>query len=193
MLKKCFNMSSIPDEKILEIITHEGLLTPEQCKSIISKAPEQRRRLTQLKRVKAGGLPGQDIEHPVTIIEKREIRKLIHMDFIVICCGGGGIPVIREGRRFSGVDAVIDKDLASAKLAQEIEADIFLIATDEQGVFLNYGTPDQEMLVKQEIVRKSQILTIGFKKRNNKAEASKYLSLIDKHRPEEQGQKREGK
>ena len=62
-------MSSIPDEKILKIITHEGLLTPEQCKSIISKAPEQRRRLTQLKRVKTGGLPGQDIEHPVTIID----------------------------------------------------------------------------------------------------------------------------
>ena len=83
---------------------------------------------------------------PVSIIEKREIRKLIQMDFIVICCGGGGIPVIREGRRFSGVDAVIDKDLASVKLAQEIEADIFLIATDEQGVFLDYGTPDQRML-----------------------------------------------
>ena len=62
-------MPFIPDEKILEIITHEGLLTPEQCRSIISKAPEQRRRLTQLKRVKTGGLPGQDIEHPVTIID----------------------------------------------------------------------------------------------------------------------------
>ena len=54
-------------------------------------------------------------------------------------------------------------------------------------------TPNQEMLVRQEIVRKSQILAIGFKKRNNKAEASKYLSLIDKHRPEEQGHKREEK
>ncbi len=83
---------------------------------------------------------------PMTIIEKREITKLIEMDFIVICCGGGGIPVIREGRRFSGVDAVIDKDLASVRLAQEINADIFLIATDEAGVFLDYGTPDQKML-----------------------------------------------
>ena len=42
------------------------------------------------------------------------------MGFIVICCGGGGIPVIREGRAFSGVDAVIDKDLASAVLAEEV-------------------------------------------------------------------------
>ena len=83
---------------------------------------------------------------PVTIIEKREIKRLIEMDFIVICCGGGGIPVIREGRSFNGVDAVIDKDLASATLAEEIDADIFLIATDEEGVFLDYDTPHQRLL-----------------------------------------------
>ena len=84
--------------------------------------------------------------NPVTIIEKREISRLISMDFIVICCGGGGIPVVREGRRFSGVDAVIDKDLASAKLAEEVSVDIFVIATDEKGAALNYGTPDQTFL-----------------------------------------------
>ncbi|MBT8349802.1 MAG: carbamate kinase, partial [Deltaproteobacteria bacterium] len=67
---------------------------------------------------------------PVTIVEKREIQQLIDIDFIVICCGGGGIPVIRKGRAFNGVDAVIDKDLASARLAEEVGADIFLIATD---------------------------------------------------------------
>ncbi|MGD8544452.1 MAG: carbamate kinase, partial [Candidatus Bathyarchaeota archaeon] len=43
---------------------------------------------------------------PVTIVEKREIKKLLEMDFLVICCGGGGIPVIRQGRKFSGVEAV---------------------------------------------------------------------------------------
>jgi carbamate kinase len=80
---------------------------------------------------------------PVTIVEKREIKKLIQMDFIVICCGGGGIPVIREGRRFCGVDAVIDKDLVSAKLALEVGVDIFVIATDVQAAALNYGTPRQ--------------------------------------------------
>ena len=83
---------------------------------------------------------------PVTIIEKREIKKLIEMDFIVICCGGGGIPVIREGRAFSGVDAVIDKDLASACLAEEIGVDIFIMATDVEGVMLNFGTESQKML-----------------------------------------------
>jgi carbamate kinase len=83
---------------------------------------------------------------PITIVEKSEIKKLIEMDFIVICCGGGGIPVIREGRAFYGVDAVIDKDLASAKLAEEVGVSLFLIATDVEGVALNYGKPDQEFL-----------------------------------------------
>jgi len=83
---------------------------------------------------------------PVTIVEKREIKKLIEMDFIVICCGGGGIPVIREGRAFQGVDAVIDKDLASARLAEEVGVDIFLMATDVPGAALGYGTPGQKFL-----------------------------------------------
>ncbi len=83
---------------------------------------------------------------PVTIVEKREIKQLIDLGFIVICCGGGGIPVIREGRAFSGVDAVIDKDLASAKLAEEVGVDILIIATDVKGVALNYGQPDEKFL-----------------------------------------------
>ena len=83
---------------------------------------------------------------PITIVEKREITKLIGVDFIIICCGGGGIPVIREGRTFYGVDAVIDKDLASAKLAEEVGVDIFLIATDVEGAALSYGQPDQKYL-----------------------------------------------
>lgn len=62
-------MSSIPDERVLKILAREGLLTDEQCKSIISKAPEQRRKLTQIEKVKAGGVPGQDIEHPVTMVD----------------------------------------------------------------------------------------------------------------------------
>jgi carbamate kinase len=83
---------------------------------------------------------------PVTIVEKNEIMKLIDMDFVVICCGGGGIPVVREGRSFAGVDAVIDKDLASAKLAVEVGVSIFLIATDVKGVAISYGRSDQRFL-----------------------------------------------
>ncbi len=83
---------------------------------------------------------------PITIIEKHEIKKLIETDFIVICCGGGGIPVVRQKRAFSGVDAVIDKDLVSALLAQEVKADLFVIATDIPGVMLNFGTTEQQIL-----------------------------------------------
>lgn len=83
---------------------------------------------------------------PLSIVEKREIKKLIAMDFIVICCGGGGIPVIREGRAFQGVDAVIDKDLASATLAEEVGVHIFVIATDVPGVALWYGKPQEKFI-----------------------------------------------
>jgi carbamate kinase len=98
---------------------------------------------------------------PITIVEKREIKKLIDMNFIVICCGGGGIPVIRKGRRFSGVDAVIDKDLASAKLAEEVDVDIFLIATDVQGVAMNYGKKNQEFLRSLTTRQATRFLTQG--------------------------------
>jgi len=83
---------------------------------------------------------------PLTIVEDREIKKLIEMGFIVICCGGGGIPVIRKERKFRGVEAVIDKDLASSVLAQEIKADIFVIASDVQGAAINWGQNNQKIL-----------------------------------------------
>lgn len=83
---------------------------------------------------------------PLTIVEKEEIRRLIALDFIVICCGGGGIPVIRAGRAFHGVEAVVDKDLASACLAAEVGVDILVIATDVPGAALHYATPAEHFL-----------------------------------------------
>jgi len=98
---------------------------------------------------------------PITIVEKREIKKLLEMDFLIICCGGGGIPVIREGRAFSGVDAVIDKDLVSALLAEEVGADIFLIATDVSGVMINFGKPDEKALHQLDLEEARQHLQSG--------------------------------
>jgi carbamate kinase len=92
---------------------------------------------------------------PVTIVEKREIRALLANDFIVVCCGGGGIPVVREARRFAGVDAVIDKDLASARLAREVGVDLFLIATDVSGAALGFGT-DRQRFLRRLSVRKAE-------------------------------------
>jgi carbamate kinase len=86
--------------------------------------------------------------NPVTIIEKREIQRLINAGFIVICCGGGGIPVVRNGRAFNGVDAVIDKDLASSLLAVEVGAELLVIATDVDGVKANFGTARESLIEK---------------------------------------------
>jgi len=85
---------------------------------------------------------------PVAIVERKEIKKLIDINFIVICCGGGGIPVVRKERRFSGVEAVIDKDLASSVLAREINADIFIVASDVEGAAVDWGKPEQRILRK---------------------------------------------
>ncbi len=85
---------------------------------------------------------------PLSIVERREIKKLIEMDFIVICCGGGGIPVIHKERKFRGVEAVIDKDLASSVLAREINADIFIVASDVKGAAVHWGKPEQRILQK---------------------------------------------
>lgn len=83
---------------------------------------------------------------PITIVEKKEIGRLMEMGFIVIACGGGGIPVVKESRAYHGVDAVIDKDLASATLAEEVGVDVLIIATDVKGVALSYGTSRERFL-----------------------------------------------
>jgi carbamate kinase len=98
---------------------------------------------------------------PIDIVEKREVRKLIAMGFIVICCGGGGIPVVREGRAFHGIDAVIDKDLASARLAAEVGVDTFLIATDVEGVALDFGGPGEKYLKAMTLADSDRLLKAG--------------------------------
>jgi carbamate kinase len=81
---------------------------------------------------------------PLFIVERDVIKYLINAGVIVIACGGGGIPVISTDANYlQGVEAVIDKDLASEKLAESIRAEIFLILTDIEKVKLNYGKPNQ--------------------------------------------------
>ena len=84
---------------------------------------------------------------PKRIFEIRPIRMLVDAGVIVVCAGGGGIPTMYdEDRMLRGVEAVIDKDLAASLLAQELGADLLVIATDVDGVYLNWGTPDQQKL-----------------------------------------------
>lgn len=80
---------------------------------------------------------------PIDIVEKETIKDLVNMGNIVIALGGGGIPVIDFENVFSGIDAVIDKDLSSSLLARLIDFDVLLILTDIDKVYLNYNSTNQ--------------------------------------------------
>jgi carbamate kinase len=81
---------------------------------------------------------------PLEIVELDAVRALTEARAIVIACGGGGIPVVRRGERLTGVDAVIDKDRASALLAKDLGADRLVILTEVQAVYRHFGTERQE-------------------------------------------------
>jgi carbamate kinase len=86
---------------------------------------------------------------PQQILEIQPISWLLERGAVVICAGGGGIPTMHpaeDGGELTGVEAVIDKDLASELLAGDIGADLFTMVTDVDGVFLHWGTPDQRQL-----------------------------------------------
>jgi carbamate kinase len=86
---------------------------------------------------------------PKEIVNKKTIRDLVKRGNIVIAAGGGGVPVYRdEKKNLVGVEAVIDKDLASSLLAREIGAEAFFILTDVPNVYLNFHKPDQVALKK---------------------------------------------
>ncbi|WP_034459618.1 carbamate kinase [Buttiauxella noackiae] len=80
---------------------------------------------------------------PKQIVESDAITALIQRDHLVICNGGGGVPVVEKADGYHGIEAVIDKDLSAALLARQIEADALLILTDADAVYLDWGTPTQ--------------------------------------------------
>ncbi len=81
---------------------------------------------------------------PIDIVPKSILYDLIHSGKIIIAAGGGGIPVIINGRGlFQGVEAVIDKDFASSLIAREVKADLFVILTNVKRVCLNFGSPEE--------------------------------------------------
>ena len=83
---------------------------------------------------------------PVDVIEKNTVKALVGSGTVVITVGGGGIPVVRREGRLVGVPAVIDKDFASAKLAELLDADLLVILTAVEKVAINFGKPDQRGL-----------------------------------------------
>ena len=84
---------------------------------------------------------------PVGIVELDTIRSLVETNHVVIACGGGGIPVFHtEGHHLKGAAAVIDKDFAAARLAEQLDADFLVILTAVEKVAVNFGKPDQQWL-----------------------------------------------
>lgn len=83
---------------------------------------------------------------PIDVVEKNIVRTLVDAGVIVVTVGGGGIPVVKDGDHYVGVPAVIDKDFASAKIAELIDADYLFILTAIDRVMINYNQPDQRAL-----------------------------------------------
>ena len=88
---------------------------------------------------------------PVDVIEKNTVRALINGGCVVITVGGGGIPVVRRDGKLYGTPAVIDKDFASAKLAELVQADALVILTAVDRVCINWGKPDQKSLAEMTV------------------------------------------
>lgn len=83
---------------------------------------------------------------PVTIHGVESMVHLLNQNTIVIAAGGGGIPVVKQAEGLKGIEAVIDKDRTGKKLAEQVDADVFMMLTDVSNVYINYGTPEQEKL-----------------------------------------------
>jgi carbamate kinase len=83
---------------------------------------------------------------PLEIVELDMIRRLAESGAVVVACGGGGIPVVRRAERLTGVDAVIDKDRASALLARGLDAERLIVLTEVPAVYRDFGGPNQEEL-----------------------------------------------
>jgi carbamate kinase len=101
--------------------------------------------------------------NPVSFLESETIKCLFDEGTVVIAAGGGGVPVVKDtgSRRYIGVEAVIDKDLAAALLAGLLGVDLLMILADVDGVFLNYGRPEQRLVDKMSVQEARRYLAEG--------------------------------
>jgi carbamate kinase len=98
---------------------------------------------------------------PLRILEAEPIQHLIAHEFIVLCCGGGGIPVYEKNGVFQGIEAVIDKDFTSCLLAKTLKIENLIICTEVENVYLNFGKPDQQALRRLSLAEAEQYLEEG--------------------------------
>jgi carbamate kinase len=98
---------------------------------------------------------------PIEIVEYPIIKALVDQGMLVVACGGGGIPVVRTDGGLEGLEAVIDKDRASALLATELGVDLFIISTDAECVYLDYKKPTQRKLPRATVSEMEQYYAEG--------------------------------
>lgn len=119
--------------------------------------------------LQAEGVPMQEVKGgwrrliaspiPIRIVEHAQIRSLLDSGTIVIAAGGGGCPVYVHPRRgLEGLDAVIDKDRAAQVLGGDVDASAFMILTDVDGVYRNFGKPDQELISEMSVAEARALL-----------------------------------
>ncbi|MBI5958480.1 MAG: carbamate kinase [Chloroflexi bacterium] len=123
---------------------------------------------------------------PIEIIELDAINTLVEKNFVVICTGGGGIPVVRDEKgNLKGVNAVIDKDRGTSLLAAGLKADLFMISTGVAQVAINFGTPDQKNLLKMTLTEARQYMAEGhFKPGSMYPKIEAIVDFIEKGGPQ---------
>jgi len=119
--------------------------------------------------------------NPVSIVEIDAIKALMNADQIVIACGGGGIPVLQQDNHLKGASAVIEKDLAAGRMAEEIDADELIILTSVEKVKINIGRPEEEELGQITVEQAKEYMDAGhFGKYNMLPKFSASVAFIEK-------------
>lgn len=98
---------------------------------------------------------------PLEILEADVIRTLLRVGAVVVACGGGGIPVARDGTHLRAVEAVVDKDLTAALLADALDASLFLVVTDVPAVFTDFGSPKRAAVARVTAAKLRDLLAEG--------------------------------
>ncbi|MEA4846332.1 MAG: carbamate kinase [Clostridiaceae bacterium] len=152
-----------------------GFKTEKEAKEIMSQKPEE----TWREDAGRGWRRVVPSPKPLRIVELKMIKTLLENNYIVIASGGGGIPVVEEGKHLRPVSAVIDKDLAAAKLAEGLGADFLMILTDVDRVAINFNQPDEEWLEYMDLKLADRYLSEGhFKKGSMEPKVSAACNFV---------------
>ena len=158
----------LPSRKIVTVVTQTLVSHEDKAFSKPSKfvgpffkiKPKNTKKITFMKDSDRGYRRVVPSPEPIEIVERREIRNLVESGYLVIACGGGGVPVMRRPGGLDGIEGVIDKDLASERLAHSLGARTMLIITDVPVAYSNYGQRIEKELPKLS-VKEAEVYMMG--------------------------------